>query len=101
MTTPIPEASTSSQNFNGRPPRSHSARNPRNRRHGRMSHSQEPSQHEVLRFSTDLEEVELPRILKRAPFVCISRAALEAVDPELKEIPLEFIIDGLKLLGPQ
>ena len=128
MTTPTPKAPTSSvlRNLNGRPLRprantTHSessviasleaARNPRNCRH---TYSQEPSQ--VLRFFVQPADVEvadkkgsncpqknikLPRVLKRAPFVDISRAALEAVDPELKGVPLESIHDAFKVLGPQ
>ena len=72
---------------------------------------------QVLRFRVDLEDVEvadektgsnrlqrdvrLPRCLMRAPFLDISRAALEAVDPELKGVPLEFIHDAFKVFGPQ
>ena len=87
----------------------------RNPRHRRRMYSQGPSH--VLRFSVKLEDVEvadkttgsnrpqknvrLPRRLLRAPFVDISPAALEAVDPQLKGVALEFILDGLKVLGPE
>ena len=82
-------------------------------RNPRHPHSQAPSQ--ALRFSVEDVEVadiktgsnrsqknvQLPKCLKRAPFVDISPAALEAVDPKLKGVALEFILDGLKVSGPQ
>ena len=81
-------------------------------RNPRHLHSQAPSQ--ALLFSVEDVEVadtkpgsdrqktvKLPKCLKRAPFVAISPAALEAVDAKLKGVALESIINGLKLLGPQ
>ena len=81
----------------------------------RNPHHQEALQ--VLRFSVELEDVEVagkatgsnrpqkvvqfPRRLLRPPFVAISPAALEAVDPQLKEVALEFIYNGLRMLGPE
>ena len=82
-------------------------------RNPRHLHSQAPSQ--ALLFSVEDVEVadtkpgsdrppknvKLPKSLKRAPFVAISPAALEAVDAKLKGVALESIINGLELLGSQ
>jgi hypothetical protein len=45
--------------------------------------------------------VQLPRILKRAPFQEVTSEAIEAVDSALKDVALGFILDNLKAIGPQ
>ncbi|KAF8501853.1 hypothetical protein BU17DRAFT_58869 [Hysterangium stoloniferum] len=45
--------------------------------------------------------IQLPRQLRRATFREISPDALEAVDPELKGVALEYILQSLQLVGQQ
>ncbi|GJE85308.1 hypothetical protein PsYK624_013870 [Phanerochaete sordida] len=43
----------------------------------------------------------IPRVLARPPTQPISQKKVADVDPELEKVPVEYIRDGLRLLGPQ
>jgi hypothetical protein len=45
--------------------------------------------------------IQLPRLLRRRPFAEISSAALEAIDAELRNVPLEYIRDAMLLTGQE
>ncbi|OCH87489.1 hypothetical protein OBBRIDRAFT_837323 [Obba rivulosa] len=71
-------------------------------------HPAEPAHAEVRKpaesRSTDTKastpELRLPRRLARPAFREVSHEAMAAVDPELKEMPLSFIREGLEIRGP-
>ena len=59
------------------------------------------TEHQNTRQQDTQPSVHLPRYLKRAPYTPISPTALETVDPSLKGVAIEFILDSLKIIGPQ
>ncbi|KAF8488120.1 hypothetical protein JB92DRAFT_2757760 [Gautieria morchelliformis] len=47
------------------------------------------------------QSIHLPRRLRRPGFKEVSAAAIEAVDPDLKNVPVQYIRDKLQLVGEQ
>ncbi|KAF8577828.1 hypothetical protein K439DRAFT_1396231 [Ramaria rubella] len=112
-------------NTNGRRPRSHSLSTPpvlvareasRDPAHRRAQSSTVRTPTRTLRTAAEDLEVEiaeviapdgsqrsvkLPRHLKRPTFRDISPAALEAVDPDLKGVAMEYILQSLQAVGPR
>ena len=43
----------------------------------------------------------IPRVLARPPMQPISQEKVAEVDPELEKVPVQYIRDGLRHLGPQ
>lgn len=86
------------------PPTAHSVRFPVEDTDVEMA-TVEPSDSNCTDQNTQRQDtqanVHLPRYLKRAPYTPISPTALEAVDSSLKDVAMEFILDSLKIIGPQ
>ena len=45
--------------------------------------------------------INLPRYLARPDYREISKEAIAAVDPQLKDVTMDYILDGLEVLGPR
>lgn len=50
--------------------------------------------------STAAAPITLPKYLARPDYKEISRATIAALDPELKDVPLQYIQEGLETTGP-
>lgn len=51
--------------------------------------------------SQDSQAEAIPRILARPPAQSISQMNMAIVDPDLAKVPVQYVRDGLRLLGPQ
>ncbi|GJE93484.1 hypothetical protein PsYK624_096430 [Phanerochaete sordida] len=60
-----------------------------------------PAQHVYPEQPQDSKAGAIPRVLARPPPQLIRQENVAVVDPELAKVPVQYVRDGLRLLGPQ